>query len=375
MWHEDLVELDSDVLLVRSADIKIYVEYVNAGLIEPAHEIYKVVPNGVNYIDLMSCYLQCTNSEYKEYTVTHSAMSGDGYEYFQLWKYLVLSLSSWDAYSSDVLIKLLKNHRFQGLKNTSSLLEFAEATLNGLIKPLINSSPFASLICRDDNKDWWNSRVPLVDSIEKLNVLLDKELFGRCYNVGEAKSSINKLNKLFGRLTGLSLAQSLFLLSAYCFAIAKTNIRNNIVARTFVLLHRSIDLYFQSLCANNNLLIIEGERLAYRGSSEMVTLMNSEYLLIQTSSINRDRTRHERLKWINTQRNSNILAHGAYDLSDDDQVKCMQYIEDMIRVIEGNNRWHLSCEEFVPQGIMYDRWLFDIESDFDTYITSFSFSQ
>ena len=168
----------------------------------------------------------------------------------------------------------------------------------------------------------------------------------------------------------LNITDKHYHLSCYCFGLSRLFQIKQKPANSFLLLHRAFDLFFQYLGLEGGLIIdsTQGLRYANDPNGEMlVTLMNTERFLTDNGRLVRNRSRFEFIRQLNAERNAMLYIHGASAPFLKIVSEKIKIGAEIIRDLEGNNRWGTIANQLFATPILDEAAIFDAIEDIDTY--------
>ncbi len=232
---------------------------------------------------------------------------------------------------------------------------------------LEHGSPFMHVKLAHDNKSWWEQIPQLVGVLSSIGVEISHELGVASSSKGltaiDSWSSViqTRLGRLSTKknssaasnpgLIKILRTESFREASAYCVALAERyRLRKN-NALAVLLLHRSADLCFISLCAQHNLIdwAIHGGRYdsgKYQKNDPSITLVKSVEFVDNRSLLTPNSNRTAAFEELNIWRNQLIQAHYLSDIEDNTACDLFKKIRPHLEEI-GGAEWKAARDSYL----------------------------
>lgn len=362
---------DDDILVMTSMGYELLCEGISKGELKYPKKCFVLAPNAEERdIPLLMHYIKhCLIGldvpiESSKYDLEHR-------EFLNRWHSLIESLNNIDhlaslAKLSDIHL-LTKGHL---LTNFDKLHDELRQYLDTIMWPLVEDTPFLRTPTHIKLNCWHQAVVNQKNLLKEYLAKMDAHSYKDIQIVKNLKVAAERIYRIWSRYEQMNAYDKLFHVSAYLFFLAKISMkrRQNIMSLVFV--HRAMDIYFQNIAMENSLIIEHPKGLVYKpflGVKDRISLMTTEYVLVQRGIIASDLSRKNYLEWLNTTRNLSILAHGVYGVTSLETENALDKCSAIIKKIEGDLRWQQVSENYSLSNLFNYSNLYDFEREIDSY--------
>ncbi len=359
LWSEEEFEKFYDVTLVKTDDREYFDSFLNDVETQP-EAVYELLPNGYANSNLFLYYIKYNyfNDDY--------CVKANSSKFFFVWEQFVNSMPSYNISALKSYLSIMNSYDFSLLRGKNKLTEVFEAFICKIIEPYVKGDIYIN-ISTADLGIWWKMSNEIHREValfineyrsqDTIKVLLDPI-------IAAAERIQKNLNDIV-----VSQEVPLFKLSAYLFFLSKTSYIQGRFILSILLVHRALELYFQSLSIECDVTAFVGGTIRYSvdTSSVNVNLVTTETLLEKYGKISKDPGRTKFIKNLNDIRNKCLYAHGFLAFKKSTVETVLNKCERLITRLEGNSRWRsLSSSMGFDLNCEY-KLLFDIEDNLGSY--------
>lgn len=363
LWDTADFEKVSDVLLIRNDDLAAFRAMVADGLIDSPERSFLASPNATGEEQWLLYYLQISLGD--EYAVTDQSDAGS---FIQLWNMLISRVNNWDARVAANCVRVLKTRTPDILENLRRLLELFDDFVGEVVRPMNEGIYYPVAASRP--LTWWKDSPARLDAglvtfLEKLDGYHDPELAKACDTF---RGPVMTIRKGLSRFRSDSPAICLYRFGAFLLGLAGQFCREARFSLTIVTTHRSLDLFFQSVAFDEELLVSTPNGLRYSDGGSTVSLMATERMLMRESRLTPAGTRTGFLRWLNELRNRSLYTHGVHSCDSREAESAVKKAGSLVTKMDGNDRFIKMSREFFPDLNLGQSLIFDVEPAFDTYV-------
>lgn len=207
--------------------------------------------------------------------------------------------------------------------------------LTDINKLIANNIIHASVYGNITRKEWWLER-PNLD-----NVLNDIMTHVSKFPT-DIQSKLNAKVKCFHDLVAITskkdIVDNFKLLSAFCYAFVPYYINNNQYITAYLLIHRSLDLYFTSEAISNGKILVKARNLTYHNRSassedDFIPRIHlySTYFDYVAKYDKLDLDKENTIKRVNKKRNELLYTHGVDAVSNKEVNEEYQKVNEIMR--------------------------------------------
>lgn len=286
--------------------------------VPPATTVYKVLPNGYPFLELLRLYLHHRADTTDAWLEQPSSVPVAHIWVARNLVRLKSALRSWDDRGATAALAALKKHAGLLHPDQVRFVDFCEGFVKRLMQPILWGAPLTlTPQAIGKAKAWWLLKSDLSLEIDQQLQDLRSHYSGALPQVLQDSFHrwLTSLKTwLDTKLFVTTQADALREASALCHALAHIHYGLRRYSLALLYCHRATDLLLFSECAAGGLVDFQanngaGELKPAPGGDPMVTLLNCHDSLVNNQKMLKDSTRLATFKDLNNQRNLLLLTH------------------------------------------------------------------
>ena len=317
LWTPGATVPTVETLLYKRDDEAAFSEQAKSK-ITPGTAVYKVLPNGYPFLELLRLYLHHLADSTDAWLEQPSSVPADHIWIARNFVRLKVALSTWDDRGATAALAALEKHRALLHPDQVQFVEFCKGFVTRLVHPILWGSPLTLTVATISKaKAWWLLKSDL--SLEVAQQLHDlRSRFPGSLPQVLQDSFYRWLTSLQTwldtKLFVASQADALREASALCHALAHIHYGLRRYSLALLYCHRATDLLLFSECAAQGLVNFTanngaGELSPPVGRDSMVTLLNCHDSLVTNQKMLLNAKRLTTFKDLNNQRNLLLMTH------------------------------------------------------------------
>jgi hypothetical protein len=369
IFWEDIISFTSDdIIVVRKKYLSLLNEFIKEQGIPGPRKCYLLSDTvDESEIGIFLHYAEIVNRCY-DYEIIFAKKNTSVESFFTEWANLISRINNLDYLTAQFVLQSIQKINIPFFSNADNLLRALDKYVNDILLPMIHDYPYHHIPFDKKCCLWHSHPLKLIrkysDFQEMINGLPIDEI-----SRNNIQKYIKKLISFWSRFIEKKKEDKFYMFSAYLYFLAKYYHDHSFHNLSLIMVHRSLDLYFQCMALSEGMMIECDGVLKYDKphDDDMISLMKTEYILHRNGILTGNKDRRRFLSWLNTSRNYSIFTHYVYSINENDSIKAIITSEKVIRDIEGSSRWIRHVEELIPTNIFSKELLFLSEPSFDTF--------
>lgn len=292
---------------------------------------------------------------------------GDAQRFFAAIETAMSALARWDVDGYRATRQVIG--KVAGPKHLLQLpiaLDVLDRFANDAVGPTVSAN-----WCDPGRDDWFVGTVAATRLLTNAEAFLDGLSAVMQPLVGPVRNVVQSVRREIAGWAGRSDEAFAYGASRYCYALAQHALTLEKPVAAVMLTHRSLDLFFLSMCFNRGLATVTTDGPAYVSPDprrDRVYLLNSYWCLEQANAVTFDTKRYQWLQELNDVRNHLLYAHGTNGAELTWVSTAHTKAGDVVRAILGHDAWRMTAQALFPVVALTPSMLFDLESGIDSYL-------
>jgi len=363
-WNENAIDTVPDLVLVRQSNFEYFLELVQAGELPTPQKIFVVAPNGYGLEDLLAFYILGRNLDWDIAAI--QAAAPHLAERYSAWRNLLTSLAKLDHATSSVWIEEFSRSAQIYQTRADKVTTLLRSYVRHCLQPLADVALYRTY-APNQSIPWWLTASFYEASLSKFR----KEAaagIAEMPGLEVLTVAATLAAKPWTAMAGKPTQEKFFDLSAFCFGLAERYFALKNTQWAFLLVHRSLDLYFQYLALREGIIIEKSSELGYPSNTDKLYLVDLEYALYQAQALVASDDRRKFLIAVNDMRNQLLLTHGAHHVTDQETAAALKGTGDLVVDIEASTKWRQRSTAFFPPVLKGLSLLFESVPDIHTFV-------